>query len=104
VRLQLYQWEEALKGEWVDRDDVPEEFNNESMLVTFQTGKGADHLVPVMFPSDTFVAMKHLTDPEVRRQAEVASTNCFIFESTHCSISYASWMALYQSNSATYLN
>ena len=50
VRLQLFQWDEAVNGDWLSREDIPEEFDQESMLLTYQTGKGADHLVPVIFP------------------------------------------------------
>ena len=42
VRLLISQWEEALKGEWTDH--LPDDDENTDLLVTFQTGKGADHL------------------------------------------------------------
>ena len=53
VRLQLFQWQEAINGEWVDKDDVPNDFNGDTMLITYQTVKGSDHLVPVLFPPET---------------------------------------------------
>ena len=89
VRLQIYRWHEALNCEWVDRHDVPEDFND-SMLVTFQTGKGADHLVPVMFPPETHEAMRYLTNEEIRRDAGVKEGNQYIFASTQNSNSHAS--------------
>ena len=52
--LTINQWKEAINGEWVDKADQ----DTEDMLVTYQTGKGADHLVPVMFPPDTLAAMR----------------------------------------------
>lgn len=45
VRLQLYQWEEAVQGEWINKENLPNEFLQESMLITYQTGKGSDRLV-----------------------------------------------------------
>ena len=90
VRLQLYQWKEAVQGEWVDREDIPEEYQQESMLITYQTGKGSDHLVPVVFPPETIEAMKFLTNKEVRRHAGVSEQNVYIFASTQQSNSHAS--------------
>ena len=89
VRLVRRQWEEALNGEWMEREDVPEDIN-ENILVTYQTGKGADHLVPVMFPPETHMAMKYLTDKEVRKNAGVNITNEYVFASTQQSTSHAS--------------
>lgn len=56
VRLTIKQWEEALSGEWLDQSD------QNDMLVTYQTGKDPNHLVPIMFPTETLQAMKFLTD------------------------------------------
>lgn len=89
VRLLLHQWEEALKGEWDDRNDLPEEYHEE-MLITFQTGKGADHLVPVMFTPCTHKAMVYLCNKEVRVNAGVRGSNSYIFASTQNSDSHAS--------------
>ena len=90
VRLQLFQWEEALKGEWVDKDDHPGEFNTDTMYITYQTGKGADHLVPVIFPPQSIKAMKYLTNAEVRRNCGIHKNNPYIFASTKNSLSHAS--------------
>ena len=60
------------------------------MLVTFQTGKGADHLVPVIFPPDSVSSLKYLTDPEIRGLAGVLPSNDYIFASTQGSDSHAS--------------
>ena len=89
VRLQVQQWKEALNGEWVD-NAVEEEVENDDKLVTYQTGKGANHLVPVFFPPVTHTAMKYLTDKEIRSNAGVLCTNEYIFASTQNSTSHAS--------------
>ena len=86
VRLNLYQWKEALDGVW---DDEEKNEENSEVLVTFQTGKGGDHLVAVYFPPECFKAMKFLTDEKTRSEAGVLSSNEFIFASTQKSTSHA---------------
>lgn len=90
VRLRIKQWEEALKGEWVEKVS-DEEFNEETMLVTYQTGKGANHLVPVMFPPETLSAMKYLVDPDVRKKAGIRSSNHYIFATTNSDGHASGW-------------
>ena len=90
VRLQLYQWTEALNGEWVDKEDLPNNFNIDQMYITYQTGKGGNHLVPVIFPPETVKAMQYLTNKEVRKNAGVPDGNNYIFASTQKSMSHAS--------------
>jgi len=46
-----------LKGEWTEQ--IPDENVDDDMVVTFQTGKGNDHLVPVMFPAECNDAIKY---------------------------------------------
>ena len=65
VRLQLYQLWKALKGEWIDKDDLPDEFDEDAMHITYHTGKGSYHLVPVVFRHETIKGMHYLTNPEV---------------------------------------
>ena len=90
VPLQLFQWQEAINGEWVDKDEVPNDFNVDTMLITYQTGKGSDHLVPVLFPPETLQAMKFLNNNEFRKNAGVHDENPYIFASTKNSKSHAS--------------
>jgi len=88
VWLQLYQWKEAVTGEWIDKDDLPNDFQLDSMLITYQTGKGADHLVPLIFPPETIKAMKFLIDKSVRKEAGVNEKNVYVFGSTKNSTSH----------------
>ena len=60
------------------------------MLVTYQTGKGSDHLTPVIFPPELLSAMKFLTKEEVRKDANVHPNSQYIFASTQSSVSHAS--------------
>ena len=89
VRLQLYQWEVALKGEWIDKDDLPDEFYEDTMYITYQTEKGSDHLVPVMFPHETIKGMQYLTNPEAWANIGVNKDNPYVFASTQNSKGHA---------------
>ena len=89
VKLQRYQWEEALRGEWVEKEDISTNFAMSTMYITYQTVKGADHLVPVLFLPETFNAMRYLTSPEVRRDAGVQGENIYVFASTQKSLGHA---------------
>ena len=60
------------------------------MLLTYQTTKGLDHLIPVIFPLEWLSAMKFLTKEEVQKDAGVQPNNQYIFASSQNSVSYAS--------------
>ena len=93
VRLELYQWQEAIDGEWIAKEDLPDNFDQTSMLITYHTGKGGDHLVPVIFPGDTIAGMKYVTNPNIRLEAGVNLRNNYIFPSTQNSLGHASgWL------------
>ena len=58
----------------VDKVDLPA-FAKETMLVIYMTGKGANHLVSFMFPSETISSLTYLADFEVSRLAGVLPAN-----------------------------
>ncbi|XP_065681295.1 uncharacterized protein LOC124817083 [Hydra vulgaris] len=84
VRLHLFLWNEAL-----NKQNLPEEFDIEQMFITYQTGKGSDHTVPVLFPPECIKAMRYLTNKEVRKNAGIPDENQYIFASTQKSMSHA---------------
>ena len=88
VRLLISQWEEALKGEWTDH--LPDDEENTDLLVIFQTGKGAGHLVPVMFSQEAHNDLKYFTNLEVRDNVNIPTSNKFNFASTNQSDNYTS--------------
>ena len=90
VRLQMYQWYEAKNGDWIDKKDLPQDFDKSSMLITYQPGKGSDHLVPVMFPSMAIKGMNYITNESVRVEAGVNKENSYVFPSTQNSKGHAS--------------
>ena len=59
------------------------------MHITYQTGKGSDHVVPVMFPHGTIKGMQYLTNPEVRANIGVNKDNPYVFSSTENSKGHA---------------
>ena len=97
-RLFFHQWKEALRGDWLEKDSLPDDFDpDEANLITFITGKGADHLVPIIFPVEVLQSMTYLTNMEVRRGAGVSEKNQYVFSSSRNSMGYASgWHAVNQ--------
>lgn len=100
-RLKINEWNEALQDVWIDKqrtDAVDDPIGKElleNIKVTYQTGKGNNHLVPVLFPKDTVEAMKLLTDKETRTAAGVHEANDYVFASTQNSSFHVSgWHAL----------
>ena len=73
----------------MEKADAPSVYNTSTMYITYHTGKGADHLVPVIFPVETSQAMQYLTSPEVRRDAGVEAGNIYVFASTQKSLGHA---------------
>lgn len=45
------------------------------MLINYRTGKGADQLAPVIFPTETIRAMKLLTDYKICKEAGIREDN-----------------------------
>ena len=88
ARLILSEWKNGEKGTWFDSQRI-EKLNDVDaklfgqMKLTYQSGKGDKHLVPLLIPSDIVRAMELLADPEVREQSDVLSTNIFMFPTTH---------------------
>ena len=74
------------QGEWTDECPATEE--RDGVLITFQTGKGADHLVPVFFPPCTHKALNYLVSKEARDNAGVSPANNYIFANTQGSNKY----------------
>ncbi|XP_047129973.2 uncharacterized protein LOC124809955 isoform X1 [Hydra vulgaris] len=52
------------------------------MKVIYKTGKGNNHLVPVIIPGDTILAMKKLSNECFRKVGRVLASNKFIFASS----------------------
>ena len=102
ARLTLTEWSEADNSTWLNdqhtrsrsSEDLEKRLCKE-MKVTFQSGKGNNHLVPILIPRDTFAAMKLLSDKAQREAADVSSSNTFMFPSTkHSAMHISGWHAV----------
>ena len=101
-------WREAETNVWMRKSilkkDGSEEANENDALeqklfndmkLTYQSGKGNDHLVPVLIPLDTIAAMQKLSDEGVRESGTVLINNPYMFPSTHSSNEHVSgWHAV----------
>jgi len=100
ARLHLTHWSDACKKVWFDKERIQSMSAEEQELVSksfvmYQTGKGVNHLVPVLVPEDTVPALEKLTDGDVRDQCGVSRENCYVFPSaaaSECNVS--GWHAL----------
>lgn len=71
-RLKVLDRHDAESGIWVDQEmtarvtDRLERKLMEQLKISYQTGKGNDYLVSVLFSKDTLATTKTLGDPEMR--------------------------------------
>ena len=101
ARLRATDWQDACNGVWIDRSrqtEIPAEekaLMDDQSLIMYQTGKGINHLVPVIVPSDTIDALKKLNDQELRMSSGIREDNPYLFPSTLQSEGHVSgWHAI----------
>jgi len=87
ARLKLSHWNDALSDAWIDQSRVRGMSEEEKELfqntkIMYQTGKGVNHLVPVLVLQDSIEALGKLADPDVRKICGVRHDNEFLFPST----------------------
>ena len=85
-RLFIKDWTDAKNKTWISEANS---FNlqlkeNEKELLkkiclTYQTGKGNNHLVPIIFPQDTFKSIEILCSEEVREAHNIPKQNTYAF-------------------------
>ena len=89
ARLTLKEYHKAMANEWMSR------LEGDGMKVTYQSGKGVKHLVPVLFPEDTLAALQILADPAVRSACGIREDNSYLFPATQLSESHVDgWTAI----------
>ena len=100
-RLKLFEWQEAEDNQWIDTqraEDMQDPIEKKllsHLRVSYQTGKGNNHLVPILFPPDTIEAMRKLTSQEVRTSAGVKEDNLYVFPCVQGSSTHVTgWHAL----------
>ena len=101
ARLTIDEWDDARKDNWIDKQrlqhlDELDMHMVKTLKVTYVTGKGNNHLVPILIPDDTIAALTKLSDPEVRKQAGILELNNYLFPSTRNSeIHVSGWHSLH---------
>jgi len=101
ARLVISEWQDAENGSWLDpkrlqvaaTDKELTMFRN--LKVTYQGGKGNNHLVPVLIPDDVVLAMQTLCSESVREMADVHQQNQYMFPHTQMSATHVNgWQAV----------
>ena len=93
--LALSDWSDARHDLWIDQARVKkmapveqEMFAN--LKVMYQTGKGNDHLVPVLVPTDVAPALCLLAQPDNRKAVDVLKDSPFLFPVVHAGSDHCS--------------
>ena len=100
ARLTIDEWQDAASDKWIDQQrikdfDELDQLLIKSLKVTYITGKGNNHLVPLLIPEDTTSAIQKLCNKEIRMQSGVKDSNNYLFSSTKNSEDHVSgWHAL----------
>lgn len=100
ARLSLADWNTGCNRDWFDSARLASMGDEERQLfsestIMYQTGKGANHLVPVIVPPDTVRALEKLADADLRRTCGVKNDNVYLFPSTLSSEGHVSgWHAI----------
>ena len=93
-------WHDAENGSWLDpkrlqvaaTDMELTMFRN--LKITYQGGKGNNHLVPVLIPEDVVGAMQILSSQSVRDMADIHPRNEYMFPHTQMSATHVNgWQA-----------
>ena len=79
-RLQISEWMEASRDEYIDKDRLKtlnpaKQMLVKKMKVAFLSGKGNKHLVSIFIPIESKNAMKLLCDDGVRQKCGVEPSN-----------------------------
>jgi len=100
ARLTLAEWKQAEENRWLTHERINtvgdwERKLFDNMKITFQTGKGNNHLVPILIPEDVVGAMKKLSESDVHSMSNVSQHNSYMFPATQSSDSHVSgWHAV----------
>lgn len=95
ARLVISEWLDAEHNRWFKDGSAPcpkqtssvtsVEFSTfKNLKVTYQGGKGVNHLVPVLIPSNVFEAMRVLSDDSIQQSAGVHPENKYVSFNSIC--------------------
>jgi len=101
ARLHLCDWVDACNKVWFNPTKVQElvaeeqSLVDDSTMIMYQTGKGVNHLVPVLVPADTVEALKKLASAVQRQLVGIPEANPYLFPSKSKADSHVSgWHAI----------
>jgi len=101
ARLRLSEYQDAINDAWLDEQRVsnfekPELMLMDQLKITYMTGKGNNHLVPVLFPSDCLPALEVLAYRSIHRDVSISDSNDYLFACTRRSEKHKSgWLTLH---------
>ena len=92
-RLKIKDWDDAKKDVWLNDETIKKLDEIEKSIIkkvkiTYQTGKGNNHLVPILFPLDVLEGLDILCSSTVRESIDIHKNNEYIFASTHSSLNH----------------
>ena len=93
ARLLLEELAEAFTEAWICKRNLEllspvEKKIANKFNITYQSGKGQNHLVPIIIPEDTIKALKILADTKRRTDVGINSLNQYMFASSQDSLSH----------------
>jgi len=100
ARMSILEWVDASKNVWIDQARVAKMHSNkkkgiDDMKIVYQTGKGNNHLVPVLIPQDTIKAMEMLSNSDIRLAAGIKANNTYMLPCAQSSDGHVSgWHAV----------
>ncbi|XP_057296083.1 uncharacterized protein LOC130629325 isoform X2 [Hydractinia symbiolongicarpus] len=101
ARMLLDDFQQAINDAWIDRQridylDPLDQLLVDTIKISYMTGKGNNHIVPVLIPPDTIDALKKLADPDIRSDVGILPDNNYLFASTRKSEGHTSgWHAVH---------
>ena len=102
ARLRIADWVDAQNDVWLDKTRIKKMHPVEqelfsSLKVIYQTGKGNDHLVPVLVPVDVAAALCLLSRPSHRKAVGVRDDNVYLFPVVHADEGHCSgWHSVHR--------
>ncbi|XP_078310702.1 uncharacterized protein LOC111109026 isoform X10 [Crassostrea virginica] len=100
-RMTIKDWEDALRGVWIDpckvediKDEIEKKLLCETKIAYIHASKVAK-LVPLLIPKDCWQAIKVLTDPDIRGAAEIHERNLYCFPNVKHSLNHSTgWICV----------
>ena len=99
--IHMRNWQ-AVDDRWLEAASVNHCENIEQQpfrefKLTYQTGKGTNHLVPVLFPSDIVTATQKLCNSTVQNSCVTHDMNAHVFPNTKQSLDHVSgWHSVHR--------